>query len=160
MIAEIDLYGGDLRAKLETWFIIIIIIFFNNDCLPYNSFLTKYNISQTLSLRSWELKPQARNKTSLLWIPFMLIDMESLSAHWVKKGRNDSKPVQDQQLQTKDSNPKYTAAREKKKNLVYGQGGKKVTPVSTILLLFCCRCCHKCKWKYIFGFGYTYKRRK
>lgn len=53
----------------------------------------------------------------------------------------------------------YSRAREKK-NLVYGQGGKKVTPVSTILLLFCCRCCHKCKWKDIFGFGYTYKRRK
>ena len=32
-----------------------------------------------------------------------------------KKRRNDSKPVQNQQLQTKDSSPKYTAAREKKK---------------------------------------------
>lgn len=105
-------FEGKVRNVIHYFF------FFNNDCLPYNSFLTIYNISQTLSLRSWELKPQARNKTSLLWIPFMLIDMESLSAHWEKKGRNDSKPVQDQQLQTKDSNPKYTAAREKKKPCV------------------------------------------
>ena len=146
-------FEGKVRNVIHYFF------FFNNDCLPYNSFLTIYNISQTLSLRSWELKPQARNKKSLLWIPFMLIDMESYQ-HTEKK-REEMTPNQyktnnyRQRTQTRNIQP-----RARKKNLVYDQGGKKVTPVSTILLLFCCRCCHKCKWKDVFGFGYTYKRRK
>ena len=146
-------FEGKIRNVIHYFFFSITIAYHITPFLPYTIYL------RLLSLRSWELKPQARNKTSLLWIPFMLIAMESLSAHWEK--REDMTPNQyktnnyRQRTQARNIQP-----RARKKILVYDQGGKKVTPVSTILLLFCCRCCHKCKWKDIFGFGYTYKRRK
>lgn len=146
-------FEGKVRNVIHYFFFSITIAYHITPSLPYTIYLRLYLYGRG----NWNPKLA----TKQVFFEFLLCWWIWKVYQHTEKKREEMTPNQyktnnyRQRTQTRNIQP-----RARKKNLVYDQGGKKVTPVSTILLLFCCRCCHKCKWQDIFGFGYTYKRRK